>query len=53
MYRKEESTPIPAESFELPFEGKLSNVVYLKKIGEKRLENNSNILKETYPILTS
>ncbi len=25
MYRKEESTPIPAESFELPFEGKLSS----------------------------
>ncbi|WP_180967158.1 hypothetical protein [Fischerella thermalis] len=24
MYRKEESTPIPPESFELPFEGKLS-----------------------------
>ncbi|BAZ68701.1 putative transposase [Fischerella sp. NIES-4106] len=23
MYRKEESTPIPASSFELPFEGKL------------------------------
>jgi len=25
MYRKEESTPIPLESFELPFEGKLSS----------------------------
>ncbi|MGJ5634967.1 transposase, partial [Nostoc sp. CALU 1950] len=25
MYRKEESTPISAESFELPFEGKLSS----------------------------
>lgn len=25
MYRKEESTPIPPESFELPFEGKLSS----------------------------
>jgi transposase, IS5 family len=25
MYRKEESTPIPAESFDLPFEGKLSS----------------------------
>ncbi len=25
MYRKEESTPIPAESFALPFEGKLSS----------------------------
>lgn len=25
MYRKEESTPIPAESFGLPFEGKLSS----------------------------
>jgi len=24
MYRKEESTPIPPRSFELPFEGKLS-----------------------------
>lgn len=25
MYRKSESTPIPAESFDLPFEGKLSS----------------------------